>query len=85
MNLKSEKTKSSSCALSLAARFHSLFYAVSFMYRIPRSYRAAFWLIERLIVITPLLLPVFADTSWDSLQSALVNLNVSWRFKICSC
>ncbi len=60
-----------------SARMHKLFYSLSYICGIPVEYRAVIWLLEKSVLLIPLLLLILDATPWDALNSGLINFNVN--------
>jgi len=62
-------------------RVHLFFFTLSFTFKIPEWCVMIFWILERLIVITPVLIYVLSDTPWNSINSILSYFNVLTFFE----
>ncbi len=50
---------------------HELFYALAFVYPAPFAYRVFLWAAEKFLLLSPLILPILADSPWDYINSLL--------------
>ncbi len=65
---------------SFFGRLHDLFFALSFLCPVHLTYHATLWLVEKLILLGPLLLPVFDHTPWDYLNEFIMGFNLLHYF-----
>ncbi len=57
-------------------RVHNLFFSLSFTYQVPLTYRILLWIVEKCLLLCPLILPIFANTPWAYLNDIVVGFNL---------